>query len=986
MAKLVNMRGLQQFIADIRGSQNKEQEKLRVDKELGKIRKKFASGNVVTEYDKKKYVWKLLYIYMLGYDVEFGHKQAADLIPAVKYAEKQVGYMACAILLNEKDEFLRLIINSIRNDLISRNEAFQCLALGFVGNVGGAEMASLLTVDVMNLLTNGAVRPIVRKKAALCLLRLIRKSPPEAEILAPDVWSVKLAGLLEERDLGVLLALVTLLLGIVSRSYEGYESLVPKVVRLLERLQNVKKEVTPDYTYYGIASPWLQVKCLRVLQYFPRPDDPAIMKALLDVLRKIISGNEVAKNINKNNAQHAIVFEAVALALALEADTDLLTSSVSLLGKFISVREPNIKYLGLENMVRLAEVPAVNDTIVRHQKSIIATLKDPDVSIRRRGLDLLFTMCNSQNAPEIVDELLKYLNVADFSMRDELVLKTAVLAERFFPSLQWYVDVMLTLIERSGEFATKDIWHAVAQLITGAPELHEYAAVKAIELLQRGTSHEPAVCCAAYLLGEYGRLVKDVPTKAQFALLHERFVAMSAEAKGLLLSVYMKMVLQDPSADAGLKQQVLEVYDRYSKHMDADLQQRAVEDLCLIARPDVARRNVVAMPPWEKRKSLLLRRLTEKEGEEADEQQQKPVWLQEDEGTGEAITTAAAPVSLSAAPPAAAAKQEPVDFIGLDDGPAPSSNGHVAPAAAPAAASAGVDPLADLFGLDAPAAAPTPAPMPRASDPFSVSGDLHGLMGGAPPEIRPVGDPVEWFGKLCVSSAGVLYEDAHLQVGMKLQFQGSQGQLVFFLGNKAAAPLERLILAVPPQPQFAFQLASVPGRLDPNKQIQVPLMVACVSPFLEPPRVQIAYTLPTGQQCNQTLPLPIVVSKFCTPPDASVPREVFFNRWRALAGPPQKQGQRVQRLTSLSTPPVEQMLTALGLGVQHGIDPDPENIVAVATFSFTPAGQQPQQVPIMVRVEVEKAQHMQFQVTVATPDVNTTSALKDLIAHQISKM
>lgn len=38
-----------------------------------------------TDYDKKKYIWKLLYIYMLGYDVEFGHKQACDLIPAGKY-------------------------------------------------------------------------------------------------------------------------------------------------------------------------------------------------------------------------------------------------------------------------------------------------------------------------------------------------------------------------------------------------------------------------------------------------------------------------------------------------------------------------------------------------------------------------------------------------------------------------------------------------------------------------------------------------------------------------------------------------------------------------------------------------------------------------------------------------------------------------------------------------------------------------------------
>lgn len=60
----------------------------------------------------------------------------------------------------------------------------------------------------------------------------------------------------------------------------------------------------------------------------------------------------------------------------------------------------------------------------------MATLKDADISIRRRGLDLLFTMCNNQNVRDIVDELLKYLEIADFSMRDELVLKTAVLAER----------------------------------------------------------------------------------------------------------------------------------------------------------------------------------------------------------------------------------------------------------------------------------------------------------------------------------------------------------------------------------------------------------------------------------------------------------------------------------------------------------------------------------------------------------------------------
>ena len=42
------------------------------------------------------------------------------------------------------------------------------------------------------LQTNGAVRAIVRKKAALCLLRLLRKAGPEADILQADTWSVKM--------------------------------------------------------------------------------------------------------------------------------------------------------------------------------------------------------------------------------------------------------------------------------------------------------------------------------------------------------------------------------------------------------------------------------------------------------------------------------------------------------------------------------------------------------------------------------------------------------------------------------------------------------------------------------------------------------------------------------------------------------------------------------------------------------------------------
>ena len=223
------------------------------------------------DYDKKKYVWKLLYIHMLGYDVEFGHRQAADLLAAPRYAEKQVGYLACSLLLSEQDEFLRLVTNSVRSDLVSRNEAFQALALTFLANVGGAEMASLLAPDAAAILLDGGARPGIRGKAALALLRAARKSLAQDEDPLPaDAWAPRLAALLDdERDVGLLLCVSALVVGVVARSYVGFECLAPRLVALLARLR--ARDVPPDCTYYGIACPWAQVKVLRALQYFPPP-------------------------------------------------------------------------------------------------------------------------------------------------------------------------------------------------------------------------------------------------------------------------------------------------------------------------------------------------------------------------------------------------------------------------------------------------------------------------------------------------------------------------------------------------------------------------------------------------------------------------------------------------------------------------------------------------------------------------------------------
>ncbi|CAI7731273.1 unnamed protein product [Closterium sp. NIES-54] len=126
---------------------------------------------------------------------------------------------------------------------------------------------------------SSSARPLVKKKAALCLLRLFRKNP---DIISTDTWPQRMASLLEERSLSVLLAAMSLLVALVAANPEAYLCCVPKCVKVLERLAKCV-DISQDYTYYAIPSPWLQVKTMRVLQYFPSIEDPSIRKSLLEV-------------------------------------------------------------------------------------------------------------------------------------------------------------------------------------------------------------------------------------------------------------------------------------------------------------------------------------------------------------------------------------------------------------------------------------------------------------------------------------------------------------------------------------------------------------------------------------------------------------------------------------------------------------------------------------------------------------------------------
>ena len=92
-------------------------------------------------------------------------------------------------------------------------------------------------------------------------------------------------------------------------------------------------------------------------------------------------------------------------------------------------------------MAKLSKYSNGNKIMKDHSTIILQSLRDSDVSIRRRALDLLFLICTSDTVKNICKELLIYFREDDPQLKEDITLKIAILSEKFAPDYLWYIRI-----------------------------------------------------------------------------------------------------------------------------------------------------------------------------------------------------------------------------------------------------------------------------------------------------------------------------------------------------------------------------------------------------------------------------------------------------------------------------------------------------------------------------------------------------------------
>ncbi|KAK9479542.1 adaptin N terminal region-domain-containing protein [Lipomyces japonicus] len=518
-------------------------------------------------------VIKLAYLQMLGHDMSWASFHVLEVMSSAKFAQKRIGYLAAMQSFGQDTDVLMLTTNLLKKDLASRNHLDVALAISGISNIVSPSLARDLAEDLIKMMNHS--KPYVRKKAVLVMYKIFLQFPEALRSSFP-----RLREKLEDPEITVVSATVNVICELAKKHPKNYLPLAPQLFNILTTSSNN----------------WMLIKIIKLFASLA-PIEPRLKAKIIPPITNII----------QTTTAMSLLYECINCIVSggmLSKDDDQLAiMCVNKLRVFFEESDQNLKFVGLLAYTKIVVIHPL--LVAQHADVIMDCMDDQDISIRQRAVELAVYLVNPDTLFDVVKRLMLQLipqsrdQVLPERYRIEVIRRILDMCSNNtyanVSNFEWYVAVLVDLVKISEGLKEvgAEIGIELQNVAVRVRSIREYAVASSARLvLDRDVllKNAKVLKYAAWIVGEYAVYLDNHDAILDGLLrLEPRTVESDTEA------VCIQAIPKVYSVYAGseripwtntrsheifqLTERIVLFLEKYSTHMDIEVQERSVEFL-----------------------------------------------------------------------------------------------------------------------------------------------------------------------------------------------------------------------------------------------------------------------------------------------------------------------------------------------------------------------------------------------------------------------
>ncbi|XP_952785.1 adapter protein, putative [Theileria annulata] len=450
------------FIKSINETNSKYGLEKLIYNEITKLKLSFQNKNI-TKNEIYKNLLKCLHINMFGFNIKFAYIHAINLAQDKDLKYKSLGYLCCTLMLQNNNDLIILLINTIQKvlrygawshsqppliapkgafyiDLNSNNVMNKIIVLNNLNYLINEEMLEIILPMILNCLIHE--NELVRKKTIILLTNIFQQFPTHLN----NIHSIIERGIYDINPSVMNVTLILIRISIINGIKLNKELYINLLINIWKQILDNKLNKT--YYYNKIPAPFIQINIIKLLTILCNNiyTSNLIYNILYKFTQSIESNtithtnnnftqinnnlNNLENNNNFNNLNNLnwknnwknnrieknvnimLIYEFIKLLSNIHINNILLSISSIYISKLLNSEGIIMCYMSIICINKLIDKKLIIN--IEDQLKLLKLLTIDDEIIQINILKLLFKLINKNNFKLIFNTIFKHYNSLNF--------------------------------------------------------------------------------------------------------------------------------------------------------------------------------------------------------------------------------------------------------------------------------------------------------------------------------------------------------------------------------------------------------------------------------------------------------------------------------------------------------------------------------------------------------------------------------------------